>query len=570
MNKMISILLIFLLISTTLTIANPLQKNYDNIPPEPPTITGPQQIKINTEETFTFSATDLDEDDLYYLIEWGDGTYGDNLDYSSVKIAPPSSGGMYIGQYEWMVGDIETFEEAIDRKVAWFSPYSIMEYDIDGYPIFNVENAKRSWKEGKIVLVHAIEADPDPKERYAEGSFTIDKLCNGVYDEYLERLADQFATFGKPMFFNTAREPLGIGVDYMGGFGPFGDKSTSWAIENKRAYDEFDPSSFPHKELYTDLGDPMVSDGIERLIAAQRYYHHFFITQKGLDFLTFDTMGWVCMSPEMLQSQMNEYINQTGYDKDYVRSLYQNSFNFSNFYPGDEYVDWVSINYYGNDWRILGVRIPTPIEYYLTGLDYAMKNIRSVASDKPVFFLEFGFADGMKKDSAYAAEKLTATFERIMSDYPEIHGFSMWSYSPFWGWYWPFDCLIRPGTAQADALMTIMDENPDLFHSNVIFSDGSVIPSALNASDRWIGPFDSGEDVSLNNIWFEEGKMEIRVKAKDEHGAETEFVSMSITLPKNRIHPFFDVIAEHLPNLYTKLLELIHRNNHFNSLHNII
>src|SRR6056297_2669117 len=206
MNKMISILLIFLLISTTLTIANPLQKNYDNIPPEPPTITGPQQIKINTEETFTFSATDLDEDDLYYLIEWGDGTYGDNLDYSLVKIAPPSSGGMYIGQYEWMVGDIETFEEAIDRKVAWFSPYSLLEYDIDGYPIFNVENAKRSWKEGKIVLVHAIEADPDPKERYAEGSFTIDKLCNGVYDEYLERLADQFATFGKPMFFNTARE----------------------------------------------------------------------------------------------------------------------------------------------------------------------------------------------------------------------------------------------------------------------------------------------------------------------------------------------------------------------------
>jgi hypothetical protein len=364
MNKIITILLIFLLISTTLTIANPLLKNYDNLPPEPPTITGPQQIKINTEETFTFSSIDPDGDDLYYLIEWGDGTYGDNNDYSSVKIAPPSSNGMYIGQYEWMPGDIETFEEAIHRKVAWFSAYNIMEYDKDGYPIFNVENAKRSWKEGKIVLVHAIEADPDPKERYAEGSFTIDKLCQGLYDEYLERLADQFAAFGKPMFFHTAREPLGIGVDYMGGFGPFGDKSTSWAIENKRAYDEFNPSTFPHSELYDDLGDPTVSDGIERLIAAQRYYHHFFITQKGLDFLTFDTMGWVCMSPEMLESQMNEYINQTGYDKDYVRNLYQNSFNFSNFYPGDDYVDWVSINYYVNDWRIMGKIITVLIQIY--------------------------------------------------------------------------------------------------------------------------------------------------------------------------------------------------------------
>ena len=557
MKKIVNLLFVFILFLTTLTIASPLQNNYDNNIPEPPIINGPDQIKINTEEIFTFSTTDEDDDELYYLIEWGDGTYGDNTDYSSVKIAPPSSGGMYIGQYEWMPGDIETFEEAIDRKVAWFSPYGIMEYDADGYPVFNVENAEMSWKEGKIVLVHAIEADPDPKEGYAEGAFTIDNLCKGVYDKYLERLADQFAAFGKPMFFHTAREPLGIGVDYMGGFGPFGDKSTSWAIESKRAYDEFDPSSFPHPELYYDLGDPAVSDGIERLIAAQRYYHHFFITQKELDFLTFDTMGWVCMSPEMLESEINEYINRTGHDEDYARGLYQNSYNFSNFYPGDEYVDWVSINYYGNDWRIMGVRIPTPIEYYLTGLDYAMKNIRLVASDKPVFFLEFGFADGMRKDSHHAAEKLTATFERIISDYPEIHGFSMWSYSPFWGWYWPFDCLIRPGTAQANALINIMNEHPDLFHSNVVFSDGSVIPSALNGSNRWIGPFDSGEDVSLSNMWFEEGTIEIRVKARDEHGAETEFVTMPITVPKKQIHPFFDLIAEYLPNLNTKLLELM-------------
>jgi len=557
MKKIFNILILFILITTTITIAHPLKNQQDNSPPEPPIIKGPHQIKINTEETFTFSTTDPDGDELYYLIEWGDGTYADNKNYSSVKIAPPSSGGLYIGQYEWMPGDIETFEEAIDRKVAWFSPYGIMEYDTDGYPVFNVEHAEKSWKEGKIVLVHAIEADPDPTEGYAKGTFTIDNLCKGVYDEYLERLADQFAAFGKPMFFHTAREPLGIGVDYMGGFGPFGDKSTSWAIENKRAYDEFDPSSFPHPELYNDLGDPAISDGIERLIAAQRYYHHFFITQKGLDFLTFDTMGWVCFSPEMLQSEINEYINRTDYDEGYVRTLYQNSYNFSNFYPGDEFVDWVSINYYGNDWRIMGVRIPTPIEYYLTGLDHTMKNIRSVASDKPVFFLEFGFADGMRKDSPYAAQKLTATFERIISDYPEIHGFSMWSYSPFWGWYWPFDCLIRPGTAQADALVNIMDEHPNLFHSNVVFSDGSVIPSSVNCSNRWIGPFDSGEIVSLSNMWFEEETIEIRVKAKDVYGAETEFVSIPITVPKNRIHPFFDIIAEYLPNLYTFLLEFI-------------
>jgi hypothetical protein len=71
-----------------------------------------------------------------------------------------------------------------------------------------------------------------------------------------------------------------------------------------------------------------------------------------------------------------------------------------------------------------------------------------------------------------------------------------------------------------------------------------------------MGPFDSGEEVSLSNMWFEEGKIEIRVKARDEHGAETEFVTMPISVPKKQIHPFFDLIAEYLPNLHT-LLELM-------------
>ncbi|MBS3749804.1 MAG: hypothetical protein KGY67_08935, partial [Candidatus Thermoplasmatota archaeon] len=125
MKKLFNILIFFILITTTITIAHPLKNQQDNFPPEPPIINGPNEIKIKTEETFTFSTTDPDEDELYYLIEWGDGTYADNTDYSSLKIAPPPSGGMYIGQYEWMPGDIETFEEAIDRKVAWFSPYGI-------------------------------------------------------------------------------------------------------------------------------------------------------------------------------------------------------------------------------------------------------------------------------------------------------------------------------------------------------------------------------------------------------------------------------------------------------------
>ena len=60
----------------------------------------------------------------------------------------------------------------------------------------------------------------------------------------------------------------------------------------KRGLAEFNPSKFPNKALYTDLGDPNVCDGVERLIAAQRYIYDFLVRKEGLKFLTFDTMGW--------------------------------------------------------------------------------------------------------------------------------------------------------------------------------------------------------------------------------------------------------------------------------------
>jgi parallel beta-helix repeat protein len=45
-----------------------------NSPPYPPVITGPSKGKPNVEYTYTFTTTDPDEHDLYYYIEWGDGT----------------------------------------------------------------------------------------------------------------------------------------------------------------------------------------------------------------------------------------------------------------------------------------------------------------------------------------------------------------------------------------------------------------------------------------------------------------------------------------------------------------
>lgn len=56
-----------------------------------------------------------------------------------------------------------------------------------------------------------------------------------------------------------------------------------------------------------------------------------------------------------------------------------------------------------------------------------------------------------------------------------------------------------------------------------------------------IGPFPSGEQVSVNHSWQEEGEYTIKVKSVDEHGAESNWVSFSVTMPKKKgIDPFIN------------------------------
>lgn len=47
---------------------------YVNNPPAIPTLAGETDLKKNKNYTYTFSTTDPDGDDVYYMVEWGDGT----------------------------------------------------------------------------------------------------------------------------------------------------------------------------------------------------------------------------------------------------------------------------------------------------------------------------------------------------------------------------------------------------------------------------------------------------------------------------------------------------------------
>ncbi|MEF8847799.1 MAG: C25 family cysteine peptidase [Candidatus Thermoplasmatota archaeon] len=51
----------------------------------------------------------------------------------------------------------------------------------------------------------------------------------------------------------------------------------------------------------------------------------------------------------------------------------------------------------------------------------------------------------------------------------------------------------------------------------------------------WIGPYESGEKVSAYHTWKEKGNYTVRVKARDETGAESNWSSLTISMPYNKI-----------------------------------
>jgi len=65
-----------------------------NNPPEAPIIDGPSRGVPETEYEFTISTEDIDNDDVYYFIDWGDGT-------TSGWIGPHESGEEISVEYEW-------------------------------------------------------------------------------------------------------------------------------------------------------------------------------------------------------------------------------------------------------------------------------------------------------------------------------------------------------------------------------------------------------------------------------------------------------------------------------------
>lgn len=91
--------------------------------------------------------------------------------------------------------------------------------------------------------------------------------------------------------------------------------------------------------------------------------------------------------------------------------------------------------------------------------------------------------------------------------------------------------------------------------------EGECVEYYIHWGDEagWFGPYESGETATITHTWFRVRNYTIKVKARDFYGLETKWVTLSISMPKNRllIDTFFLRLLEQFLNVLPILRNLL-------------
>ena len=70
----------------------------------------------------------------------------------------------------------------------------------------------------------------------------------------------------------------------------------------------------------------------------------------------------------------------------------------------------------------------------------------------------------------------------------------------------------------------------------------------------WLGPYNSGETATAKHTWTQKGNYVIRVKAKDSHGAESDWEELPVSMPLNKAFFIQELYQMLLYQILQKLL----------------
>lgn len=221
---------------------------------------------------------------------------------------------------------------------------------------------------GRITFV-TWEYTARPGDSYAER--TLDAITDGVYDEYLSGWAEMAAAFGEPIFLRWGHEMNG---DWY-----------LWGGENNGA------------GQLDGYGDPTQADGPERFVAAYRYIHDLFTAEGAENVL------WV-WCPTAPFSTMDYSYGSDGWNA------------AENYYPGDEYVDWLCFDGYNWGTSSFGQSFNSRWESFDEIFQESYQRLITVNATKPIIIGEFASTEDGGDKAAWVED----AFQKLESEYPNI------------------------------------------------------------------------------------------------------------------------------------------------------
>lgn len=253
-----------------------------------------------------------------------------------IKLLPPEEGiyhtafsTMYSSSNNVSKDEVPYFENLAGKKIVWLN-FSNDWFNGIRFPESSVRNI---WLSGAIPSIRIM-----PWSTYAkrDNTYSLKKILNGEFEEKLRNWANDLKKTEIPVMIDFVPEANGdwfpwSGINYGGG----------------------KKSGYGDKELY---------DGPEMCRDVYRYLIELFREEE------VNNVTWV-FHAAAISAPMEDWNNIT------------------NYYPGDDYIDWIGVSAYGPQ------RWGESYQRFVDIAQLSYNELSALTPNKPIAILEFGVAD---------------------------------------------------------------------------------------------------------------------------------------------------------------------------------
>lgn len=258
-----------------------------------------------------------------------------------MKLLPQKDNQIYFGAFPDFGGSednvtvqrIEEFNELAGRQIAW--AYFSNNWGTDGI-VFPREKVEIIASTGAIPFIRMM-----PRKFFDtkyDKTFSLQKIIDGDFDDYLHQYAKDVKEYSEPLLIDFAVEMNGDWFPWSGVINGGAEK--------------------------TGYGDIEKADGPEKFVDAYRHIIDIFRDKE------VKNVTWF-FHPDVYSYPENQTWNAP-----------------KEYYPGDDYIDWIGISIYGpqnpneNYWQLFSEIIAE-----------REKEILAISDSKPLALLEFGVTD---------------------------------------------------------------------------------------------------------------------------------------------------------------------------------